>query len=50
MEKIIKVIVTEENKLEVLKRRQNGENICNKCVTEAFNLVKNKTFCLPDLG
>jgi hypothetical protein len=43
----IKVEVTEENCKEVLKRKQNGENICPICVNEAFNLLKTNMFKLP---
>jgi hypothetical protein len=43
----IEIIVTNENASEVLARRQDGENICVKCVKQAFELIKSRTFVVP---
>jgi hypothetical protein len=42
MQAPIKIEVTEENYREVLKRKQDGENICPLCVKEAMEKVKKK--------
>jgi uncharacterized Zn finger protein (UPF0148 family) len=44
---MIKVEVTEENCKEVLKRKQDGENICPICVKEALALVMSNIFKVP---
>jgi hypothetical protein len=47
MEMPIEIIVTNENASEVLARRQSGENICIKCVLQAFEVIKSKAFIVP---
>jgi hypothetical protein len=44
---MIKIEVTDENCKEVLKRKQDGENICPLCVKEALNTVLKKIFIVP---
>jgi hypothetical protein len=44
---MIKIEVTEENCKEVLKRKQDGENICPFCVKEALALVLSSIFKAP---
>jgi hypothetical protein len=46
MQAPIKIEVTEENCREVLKRKQDGENICSLCVKEAMQKVKKKIFSI----
>jgi len=47
MNNVIVVEVTDENCKEILIRKQNGENICPKCVKAAFDKVKN-VFKVPN--
>jgi bacterioferritin-associated ferredoxin len=47
MSEVIKIEPTEENYKEILKRKQDGENVCGLCVKAAFNILKNKVFTLP---
>jgi hypothetical protein len=44
---MIKVEVTKENCKEILKRKQDGENICPLCVKEAFGFLMASIFKLP---
>jgi DNA modification methylase len=44
MQAPIKIEVNEENAKEVLKRKQEGENICPICAKEAFQKVKDSIF------
>ena len=46
----IKIEVTEENAKEVLKRKQEGENICGLCVKDAYNILTASIFKLPQQG
>jgi hypothetical protein len=48
--KPIKIEATEENCKEILKRKQDGENICGNCVKDAFNILRNNIFKLPQQG
>jgi len=47
MQAPIKIEVTEENCREVLKRKQDGENICPLCIKEAFQMVRGSIFKIP---
>lgn len=47
---MIIVEVTKENAREILKRKQNGENICPICVNKAMAFVQKTIFKLPSLG
>ena len=46
----IKIDVTDENAKEVLQRKQDGENICQLCVKDAYTRLTNKVFTLPQQG
>jgi hypothetical protein len=46
MQAPIKIEATEENCREILKRKQDGENICPLCVKEAMEKVKASIFKL----
>jgi len=47
---MIKVEVTEENCREVLKRKQDGENICPLCVMDAYKIIQSLIFVIPENG
>lgn len=44
---VIKIDVTDENAKEVLQRKQDGENICQLCVKDAYTKLVNKVFTIP---
>jgi Cys-tRNA synthase (O-phospho-L-seryl-tRNA:Cys-tRNA synthase) len=47
---MIKIEVTDENAKEVLKRKQDGENICPVCVKQALDEVMKKILVAPTEG
>jgi hypothetical protein len=47
MEMPLQIEVTEENAVEILERKQAGENICYRCVKDALDLVKLRIFIVP---
>ena len=47
---MIEVEVTKENAREILKRKQNGENICPICIKKAMEFISKKVFKLPNQG
>jgi hypothetical protein len=47
---MIKIEVNEENAKEVLKRKQDGENICPICVKDALSIIIKNVFKVPAQG
>ena len=46
---MIKIEVNESNASEVLKRKQEGENICPICVADALKITLSKVFKVPNI-